>query len=123
MWLDGVWMHVGTPDDVQAAEEAVLDSVAWLSSRRRPGPIITEARGYDTLWLQRRYNTDIRDYGSRLSPGRHLSSPHDQPEIAPYIGALIPNQEAHARSQRSPFRAVPAHRHCGAGRWRFGKGF
>src|SRR5262245_46280541 len=26
--LDGVWMHVGTPDAVQAAEEAVLESVA-----------------------------------------------------------------------------------------------
>ena len=26
--LDGVWMHVGTPDAVQAAEEAFLDSVA-----------------------------------------------------------------------------------------------
>ena len=25
--LDGVWMHVGTPDAVQAAEEAVLESV------------------------------------------------------------------------------------------------
>ncbi|WP_027580979.1 nucleotidyltransferase family protein [Bradyrhizobium sp. Ai1a-2] len=26
--LDGVWMHVGTPDAVQAAEEAFLESVA-----------------------------------------------------------------------------------------------
>ena len=26
--LDGVWMHVGTPDAVQAAEEAYLESVA-----------------------------------------------------------------------------------------------
>ena len=26
--LDGVWMHVGTPDAVRAAEEAVLESVA-----------------------------------------------------------------------------------------------
>ena len=26
--LDGVWMHVGTPDAVQAAEKAVLASVA-----------------------------------------------------------------------------------------------
>ena len=26
--LDGVWMHVGTPDAIQAAEEAVLESVA-----------------------------------------------------------------------------------------------
>jgi MurNAc alpha-1-phosphate uridylyltransferase len=26
--LDGVWMHVGTPDAVQAAEDAVLESVA-----------------------------------------------------------------------------------------------
>ena len=26
--LDGVWMHVGTPDAVEAAEEAVLESVA-----------------------------------------------------------------------------------------------
>jgi MurNAc alpha-1-phosphate uridylyltransferase len=26
--LDGVWMHVGTPDAIQAAEEAFLDSVA-----------------------------------------------------------------------------------------------
>src|SRR4029453_2431383 len=25
--LDGVWMHVGTPDAIQAAEEAVLESV------------------------------------------------------------------------------------------------
>jgi MurNAc alpha-1-phosphate uridylyltransferase len=26
--LDGVWMHVGTPDAVTAAEEAFLESVA-----------------------------------------------------------------------------------------------
>jgi MurNAc alpha-1-phosphate uridylyltransferase len=26
--LDGVWMHVGTPDAVGAAEEAFLESVA-----------------------------------------------------------------------------------------------
>jgi len=26
--LDGVWMHVGTPEAVQAAEEAILESVA-----------------------------------------------------------------------------------------------
>jgi MurNAc alpha-1-phosphate uridylyltransferase len=26
--LDGVWMHVGTPDAVQAAEDAFLESVA-----------------------------------------------------------------------------------------------
>jgi len=26
--LDGVWMHVGTPDAIQAAEDAVLESVA-----------------------------------------------------------------------------------------------
>ena len=26
--LEGVWMHVGTPDAIQAAEEAVLESVA-----------------------------------------------------------------------------------------------
>jgi MurNAc alpha-1-phosphate uridylyltransferase len=26
--LDGVWMHVGTPEAVGAAEEAVLESVA-----------------------------------------------------------------------------------------------
>jgi N-acetyl-alpha-D-muramate 1-phosphate uridylyltransferase len=26
--LDGVWMHVGTPDAVEAAEEAFLESVA-----------------------------------------------------------------------------------------------
>ena len=26
--LDGIWMHVGTPDAVQAAEEALLESVA-----------------------------------------------------------------------------------------------
>lgn len=26
--MDGVWMHVGTPDAIQAAEEAFLDSVA-----------------------------------------------------------------------------------------------
>jgi MurNAc alpha-1-phosphate uridylyltransferase len=26
--LDGVWMHVGTPDAVQAAEEAFFESVA-----------------------------------------------------------------------------------------------
>jgi len=26
--LDGMWMHVGTPDAVQAAEEAFLESVA-----------------------------------------------------------------------------------------------
>jgi MurNAc alpha-1-phosphate uridylyltransferase len=26
--LDGIWMHVGTPDAVQAAEEAFLESVA-----------------------------------------------------------------------------------------------
>ena len=26
--LDGVWMHVGTPDAVHAAEEAFLESVA-----------------------------------------------------------------------------------------------
>jgi len=26
--LDGVWMHVGTPDAVNAAEEAFLESVA-----------------------------------------------------------------------------------------------
>jgi MurNAc alpha-1-phosphate uridylyltransferase len=26
--LDGVWMHVGTPDAVHAAEEAFLASVA-----------------------------------------------------------------------------------------------
>jgi MurNAc alpha-1-phosphate uridylyltransferase len=26
--LDGVWMHVGTPDAVQAAEDAILESVA-----------------------------------------------------------------------------------------------
>ena len=26
--LDGLWMHVGTPDAVQAAEEALLASVA-----------------------------------------------------------------------------------------------
>src|SRR5207249_4326162 len=28
MWIDGVWMNVGTPDAVQAAEEAFLQSVA-----------------------------------------------------------------------------------------------
>jgi MurNAc alpha-1-phosphate uridylyltransferase len=26
--LDGVWMHVGTPDAVEAAEQAFLESVA-----------------------------------------------------------------------------------------------
>ena len=26
--LDGMWMHVGTPDAVSAAEEAFLESVA-----------------------------------------------------------------------------------------------
>jgi MurNAc alpha-1-phosphate uridylyltransferase len=26
--LDGVWMHVGTPDAISEAEEAVLESVA-----------------------------------------------------------------------------------------------
>jgi MurNAc alpha-1-phosphate uridylyltransferase len=26
--LDGTWMHVGTPDAVEAAEEALLASVA-----------------------------------------------------------------------------------------------
>jgi MurNAc alpha-1-phosphate uridylyltransferase len=26
--LDGVWMHVGTPDAIAAAEEAFLESVA-----------------------------------------------------------------------------------------------
>jgi MurNAc alpha-1-phosphate uridylyltransferase len=26
--LDGVWMHVGTPDAIEAAEEAFFESVA-----------------------------------------------------------------------------------------------
>jgi len=26
--IDGVWMHVGTPDAINAAEEAFLESVA-----------------------------------------------------------------------------------------------
>jgi MurNAc alpha-1-phosphate uridylyltransferase len=26
--LEGVWMHVGTPEAIKAAEEAILESVA-----------------------------------------------------------------------------------------------
>ena len=39
--LDGVWMHVGTPDAVQAAEEAFLESVA---PDRRPASDLLRRR-------------------------------------------------------------------------------